>query len=160
MDNYNYGDSMSSGLLAGIGVVGMLIYLAIIVLTVAGLWKMFEKAGKPGWAAIIPIYNVIIMLEIVGKPLWWIIGLFIPCVNVVVLIWVTNLLMKSFGKDTVYTVLVILFPFIIYPMIGFGSDQYQGPSAAEARGQNSFNQFKNYKNPFDEENEPPKDPTV
>lgn len=159
MENYDYSESVSSGLLAGVGIVGGIVYLAIIVLMIAGLWKMFEKAGKPGWAAIIPIYNVIIMLEIVGKPLWWIIGFLIPCVNLIVLVWVTNLLMKSFGKDTVYTVLAILFPFIIYPMIGFGSDRYLGPTAAEAQGGNSFDQFKNYKNPFDQD-DTPKDPTA
>jgi len=169
----NYGESMGSGFLAGVGIVGGIIYLAIIVLMIAGLWKMFEKAGKPGWAAIIPIYNMIVMLEIVGKPLWWIIGLFVPCINIVVLVWVTNLLMKSFGKDTVYTILALFFPFIIYPMLGFGDARYIGPTAAEARGQDSFNQFREYKNPFDNKgsnstdgnssntpNDTPTDPTV
>lgn len=158
METYNYDESMGSGFLAGIGIGGTLIGLAIAVLAIAGLWKMFEKAGKPGWAAIIPIYNVIIMLEIVGKPLWWVIGIFIPCINIVVIVWVTNLLMKSFGKDVIYTVLALIFPYIIYPMIGFGSDRYMGPTAAEAQGGDSFNQFKNYKNPFDG-NDKPKDPT-
>ncbi|MEA2043640.1 MAG: DUF5684 domain-containing protein, partial [Bacteroidota bacterium] len=51
--------------------VGVIIYLAIIVLMIASLWKIFEKAGKPGWASIIPIYNLIVLLEIVGKPVWW-----------------------------------------------------------------------------------------
>ncbi|MBA4031751.1 MAG: signal peptidase I, partial [Planctomyces sp.] len=50
----------------------LLIQLAVVVLIVAGLWKMFAKAGKPGWAAIVPIYNMIVMLEIIGRPLWWI----------------------------------------------------------------------------------------
>jgi len=108
------------------------------------------------------------MLEIVGKPLWWIIGFLIPCINIVVVVWVTNLLMKSFGKDTVYTVLALFFPFVIYPMVGFGSDRYIGPTAAEARGGDSFDQFKQYKNPFDNNNnnnsnnpnDTPSDPTA
>lgn len=158
METYNYDESMGSGLLAGIGIGGTLISLAATILTIAGLWKMFEKAGKPGWAAIIPVYNFIILLEIVGKPLWWIIGILIPCVNFVVIIWVLNLLMKSFGKDSIYTVLAIFFSFIIFPMIGFGSDRYIGPTAAEAQGRDSFDQFKNYKNPFDN-NDKPRDPT-
>jgi len=159
MDNYDYQESIGSGLLAGIGIVGGIICLAINILAIVGLWKMFEKAGKPGWAAIIPVYNAILILEIVGKPLWWIFGLLVPCLNIVIGIWVLNLFMKSFGKDVVYTILAIPFPFIILPMIGFGSDRYIGPTAAEAQGGNPFDQFKNYKNPFDQD-DTPKDPTA
>lgn len=159
MNNYDYNDSMSSGLFAAMGIGTTLVSLALSILAIAGLWKMFEKAGKPGWAAIIPVYNIIVILEIVGKPIWWIFGFLIPCVNFVVIIWVLNLLMKSFGRDSIYTVLAFFFSFIIFPMIGFGSDRYLGPSAAEARGGNSFDQFKNYKNPFDDPNAP-KDPTA
>ena len=62
----------------------MLIYFAVVLLIIVGLWKMFTKAGKPGWASIIPIYNLIVLIEITGKPLWWIVLLFIPFVNFVV----------------------------------------------------------------------------
>ena len=61
----------------GIGAVGMIIYFAVVILVIASFWKVFTKAGKPGWAAIIPIYNIIVLLEIVGKPIWWIILFFI-----------------------------------------------------------------------------------
>lgn len=154
MENYDYEDSLSSGLFAGVGLIGCLIYLAILVLTVAGLWKMFEKAGKPGWAAIVPIYNIVVIIEIIGKPLWWILLWLIPCVNIVIGIWGMNLLMKSFGKDSLYTVLALFFPFIIFPVIGFGNDPYLGPSAAEAQGEKSFNQFRNAKDPFDDKADP------
>ncbi|RNL90647.1 signal peptidase I [Sinomicrobium pectinilyticum] len=117
---------------AGIGLLSMLLYLAIIVLAIAGMWKVFEKAGKPGWAAIVPIYNLIVLIEIVGKPTWWVVLLIIPCVNYIALIWLTNLLSKSFGKSEGFTVGLILLPFVFYPVLGFGDAEYEGPSAAEA----------------------------
>ena len=144
MDNYGNYDAVGGGFFAGAGVVTMLFYLAIIVLYIAGLWKMFEKAGKPGWAAIIPIYNMIIIAEIVGKPIWWgVVAALVPCVNIVFSIWLMNLLMKSFGKEVpLWTILTIFFGFVTIPVIGFGSDKYIGPTAAEARGGDSFGDLK------------------
>ncbi|MGM9476786.1 DUF5684 domain-containing protein [Pedobacter sp. GSP4] len=139
----------SSGIAAGIGVVGGIIYLAIIVIFIAGMWKVFEKAGKPGWAAIIPIYNLIILLEIVGKPMIWILWLIIPCVNIVFAIWLYNLVSKSFGKSEGFTIGLVIFPFIFWPILGFGSATYLGPSAAEAQnGGFGNNPFNNPNNPF------------
>ena len=66
------------------------IYFAVIILVIASIWKIFTKAGKPGWASIVPIYNTIVLLEIVGKPTWWIILLLIPFVNIIVLLIVIN----------------------------------------------------------------------
>lgn len=117
---------------AGIGLIFILLYLALIVLAIAGMWKTFEKAGKPGWAAIVPIYNIVILVEIVGKPMWWIALLFVPCVNFVASVWLTNLLSKSFGKSEGFTIGLLLLPFVFYPMLGFGDAKYEGPSAAEA----------------------------
>jgi hypothetical protein len=165
----------SSGAFAAIGVVGSIFYLAIIVLMIAGMWKIFEKAGKPGWAAIIPIYNLIILLEIVGKPTIWILWLLIPCVNFVFAIWLYNLVSKSFGKSEGYTVGLILLPFVFWPLLGFGPDKYLGPSAAEANGfggnqggfgnqnfgQGGFGQnnpFNDVNNPFKKDDNTP--PTV
>lgn len=123
---------MEDGIAALAGGVFSLLYLAIIVVLIAAQWKIFTKAGKPGWACIIPIYSTIVLLEIVGKPLWWILLLLIPIVNIVILIMVTNLLAKSFGKDVGFTIGLILLPFIFYPILGFGSATYQGPAGGEA----------------------------
>ena len=82
---------------AGAGVI-MIVYLAVIIVAIVGLWKVFEKAGKPGWGAIIPIYNIILLLEIVGKPIWWIVLFLIPCVNIVASLLVFLDLAKCFGK--------------------------------------------------------------
>jgi hypothetical protein len=103
----------------------------LIVLYIAGLWKVFTKAGKPGWAAIVPIYNIWVLLEIVGRPGWWLILYFIPFVNVVVQILVTLELAKSYGRGIGYAIGLLLLPFIFYLMLGFGEDQYQGPAAGK-----------------------------
>jgi hypothetical protein len=118
---------------AGMGMGLMLIYLAVIVLILAAMWKVFTKAGKAGWAAIIPIYNTIVLLEIVGRPIWWIALLFIPFVNIVVAVIVMNDLAKSFGKTVGWTVGLLLLPFVFYPMLAFGSAKYGGPSVAPAK---------------------------
>lgn len=96
--------------------------VAIIILI--AMWKIYTKAGKPGWAAIIPIYNTIVMLQIVKRPIWWILLLLIPIVNIVILIIVHYELAKSFGKGVGFTILIILLPFIAYPILGFGKPQY------------------------------------
>ena len=147
----DYSSDYSSGgigILAGIGATFIIIYLAIAIVAIAGMWKTFEKAGKPGWAAIIPIYNIYIMIEIVGKPTIWLLWCIIPCVNIVFSIWLINLMSKSFGKEEGFTVGLVLLGFIFWPILGFGSAKYIGPSAAEAQ-QGGFgnNQFGNPNNP-------------
>ncbi len=121
---------MDSDTAAGVGLFTLLVYLAPLIVTVAGVWKTFEKAGKPGWAAIVPIYNIIIMLEIVGKPTWWVVLIFVPLVNLVILIILYHQMSLSFGRGVGMTVLLILLPFVGWPMLGFGDAQYQGPAGA------------------------------
>lgn len=104
------------------------IWLAVVVLMIAANWKIYEKANKPGWASIIPFYNIIILLEIVGKPIWWLFLFFIPGVNLIFAIWTTNLLSKSFGKDEGFTVGLLLLGIVFYPILGFGDAKYQGPA--------------------------------
>lgn len=106
----------------------IIVWLAIIVFIIAAQWKIFEKAGQPGWACIIPIYNIYIMLKIVGKPGWWLLLFLIPFVNFVFLIWTINLISKSFGKDVGFTVGLILLGIVFWPILGFGSAAYQGPA--------------------------------
>ncbi|HET6990294.1 MAG TPA: DUF5684 domain-containing protein [Bacteroidia bacterium] len=105
------------------GIVGLFMIIC--------LWKIFVKAGQPGWACIVPIYNTLIELRIVGKPWWWLLLLLIPFVNLVFAIWMTNLLSKSFGKSEGFTVGLLLLPVIFYPILAFGSAKYIGPAGAE-----------------------------
>ena len=112
------------GAAAGGGLMGI-IQLAVIVLIIVSMWKIFAKAGKPGWAAIVPIYNIVVMLQIARKPGWWVLLMFIPIVNLVVGIMAMIALGKNFGKGTGFVVGMILLPFIFYPMLAFGDAQYQ-----------------------------------
>jgi hypothetical protein len=107
----------------------MLLQLAVFILLIVSLWKVFEKAGKPGWAAIIPIYNVIVLLEIVGRPVWWILLLLIPCVNIIVLVLVQIDIAKSFGKDVAFGIGLALLGFIFLPILAFSDARYIGPAA-------------------------------
>ena len=95
-----------------------LVMLALVVASIFGLWKLFEKAGKPGWYVLIPILNVITMLELVGKPWWWFFGFIIPLVNIAVSIYVMVLFLKCFGKEDVTSlVLTMIFPYNFLPVM-------------------------------------------
>ncbi|HEY4621368.1 MAG TPA: DUF5684 domain-containing protein [Gaiellaceae bacterium] len=106
-----------------------IIYLAIAVLVIAGWWKVFTKAGEEGWKAIIPIYNFIVLLKIVGREWWWVLLALIPIVGLVIWIIVSLDLAKSFGRGGGFAVGLILLPFIFAPILGFGSDTYRGPAS-------------------------------
>ncbi|MDZ4822654.1 MAG: DUF5684 domain-containing protein [Flavobacteriales bacterium] len=112
----------------------IIIWLAVLVLYVAAWWKIFEKAGQPGWAAIIPIYNYYIITRIIGKPGWWVVMMFLPLANIIFLIWALNLLSKSFGKDEAFTVGLVLLGIVFVPILGFGEAQYVGQSARPSIG--------------------------
>ena len=101
--------------------------LAIAAFIITAMWKVFVKAGQPGWAAIIPIYNIYIMTKIGGKPGWWVLMCFIPFVNYIFVIWLYNMISKSFGKDEGFTVGLVLLGIVFWPILGFGSAKYQGP---------------------------------
>lgn len=106
-----------------------IVYLVVLFAMIAGLWKMFEKAGKPGWAAVIPIYNLIVLLQIINKPLWWILLCFIPFVNFIVFIIMSMQVAVCFGKSKGWGIgLLFLLPFIGYPILGFGDATYRTPS--------------------------------
>lgn len=118
--------------MAAIGAIGGLIYVGIIVLMIASQWKIYEKAGQPGWACLVPIYNIIVLLRIVGKPWWWLLLMLVPFANIVILVWMTNLLSKSFGKTEGFTIGLLFLGIIFYPILGFGDAKYQGPLATQS----------------------------
>jgi hypothetical protein len=105
-------------------IVGLLIALLVIV----AMWKVFTKAGQPGWASIIPIYNLYIWCKIVGRPWWWILLMLIPFVNFIVAIILCIDLAKSFGKGVGFGLGIAFLGIIFLPILGFGSAQYQGPA--------------------------------
>jgi len=101
-----------------------LVFLLVFVIVAAGMWKMFEKAGEPGWAALVPIYNLVVLVKIAGKEVWWVVLMLVPCVNFVAAVMVCIDIARKFGKDTVYGVGLAFLPFIFFPMLGFGAAQY------------------------------------
>ena len=112
--------------------ISWIIYLAVYVLIVAGWWMMFMKAGEAGWKAIIPIWNILIVLKIIGREWWWLILYLIPIVNIVIWIIIALDLAKSYGRGTGFGIGMIFLPFIFAPILGFGSDTYKGPAAKAA----------------------------
>ncbi|HEX3074774.1 MAG TPA: DUF5684 domain-containing protein [Ignavibacteriales bacterium] len=140
----DYTSTETTGFFAMLGVMSI-VYIALLVVVAIGLWKVFVKAGKPGWAAIIPFYNVYVLVEIVGRPIMFfymfIGGALLSLIPLLGLIFTLGLLVlwfilildtaKSFGKDIGYAVGLFLLPFIFIPMLGFGSSRYLGPAAAQ-----------------------------
>lgn len=103
-----------------------LIQFAIVILTLAGMWKVYTKAGRKGWESIIPIYNLYVLTKIVKKPAYWTILMLIPFIGIIWNIWAYNLLAKNFGKGEGTTLGLIFLPFIFFPMLGFGEAEYLG----------------------------------
>lgn len=102
----------------------VLIYIGIIVLMITSVWKVFTKANQPGWAAIVPIYNIIIMLEVAKKPTWWVAMYFIPIANFIFMIMTLNGISKNFGKDEGFTVGMVFLGIVFWPILAFGNAQY------------------------------------
>ena len=123
----------------------IVIMLAFAVFMIAAMWRIFEKAGQEGWKCIIPFYNFYILLQIVGKPGWWLAMLFIPIVNYVYIIWTYNMLSKSFGKEESFTVGLVLLGIIFFPILGFGGATYLGPYGNKAAF--DANQLKDFGKP-------------
>ena len=106
------------------------IYIVSVIVMIVAQWKLFSKAGKPGWASLVPVYNTVVMLEIVGRPTWWILLLLFPCTAPIILVIMAVDLAKSFGKGGGFAVGLILLGIVFFPILAFGSAQYEGPSAA------------------------------
>ena len=129
---YDYSTSTSydasSGLSAGVGLILVLVIFALVIFMLVAMWKVFTKAGKPGWAALVPIYNSYILCEIAGRPGWWTLLTLIPYVNYVIFLLIAIDVAKAFGKSTAFGVVGLwLFGPVGYAMLGFGGATYQGP---------------------------------
>ncbi len=121
---------MSESLFIGMAII-FIIIIALIILIIISIVIIFTKAGKPGWAVIIPIYNIIVLLEVSGKPWWWIFLFLlsiIPSVgqitDIILTIMICNGLSKSFGKDEVFTAGLVILPFIFFPILAFSNAQH------------------------------------
>ena len=119
---------MDEGTGMGLGIIGMVVYLAFIVFLVVSIWKVFAKAGEPGWAVLIPIYNAYVYLKIAGKPWWWLLLFLIPLVNLIIMIIATLAFAKAFGKGVGFAIGMIFLGFIFYPILAFGDATYTKPA--------------------------------
>jgi hypothetical protein len=113
----------------GSAAVLIVVYVAFVVFYLASFWRVYTKAGQPGWAAVIPIYNFIILMKIIGRPWWWILLFLVPIVNIVVLFIVYIDLAKSFGRSTGFGVGLTLLGIIFLPILAWGPATYRGPAA-------------------------------
>jgi len=119
----------SGACMGGANVIPMIISLAVAILMIVAMWKVFVKAGRPGWAVIIPIFNTYVFLKIAGKPGWWLIWFFIPLLNLIIGIIATVAFAQKFGKGAGFAVGLILLPVIFIPILAFGAAQYAGEGA-------------------------------
>ena len=113
-----------------VSVIFGILVIAVCVAMIAGMWKVFVKAGQPGWGCLVPIYNVILLLGMAGKPTWWIVLFLIPIVSLVAAVLVSIEIAKKFGQGTGYGLGLAFLPMFFYPMLGFGSAQFQGAKPA------------------------------
>lgn len=114
------------------GPVFWICWFAVTILVIAALWKVFTKAGQPGWASIIPIYNIYVWCKIIGRPGWWVLLMLIPFVNFIIMIILSIDLAKSFGKGTGFGLGIAFLGIIFLPILGFGSAQYEGPATGQS----------------------------
>ncbi len=104
-----------------------IIALVIAVFYVACEWIIFSKANQPGWAAIIPILNIIIFLHVIGRSGWWILIFLVPVVNIIFGLIFIHELSKAFGHGIGFTLGLIFLGFIFIPILAFGGSKYVGP---------------------------------
>ena len=98
--------------------------LTLVGVFCAGIWRVYAKAGLPGWGGLIPVYNLVLWMRLGGKPGWWAIWLFVPFLNLVIYTIVTFEVAKNFGKGVAYTLGLLLVPPVFYATLGLGSAQY------------------------------------
>lgn len=121
--------TINTGAFLAVFIPVLIIAWAFAIVGIIAMWKIFTKAGQPGWAAIVPFYGTYVLLKTVGRPGWWLALCFVPIANIVIAILVMIDLAKAFGKDGGFAALLILLPFIGLPMLAFGNAVYQGPLA-------------------------------
>jgi hypothetical protein len=115
----------------GMSIGTIIVMLVLCAFFIVCWWKVFTKAGQPGWASIIPFYNIVVMLQIARKPLWWLVMFLIPIVNFVFLILFYVEFAKAFGKGTGFALGLIFLGPIFLPILAFGSAQYVYGSAGQ-----------------------------
>ena len=120
--------AQSAAALGGMFMVLGVAFLAIFALMAVSVWKIYEKAGQPGWAALVPFYNVVVWLQLVGKPVWYLALMFVPLANLYVAFGLPFWMSRCFGKSTGFAMGLIFLPFVFYPMLALDESRYLGPN--------------------------------
>jgi len=97
---------------------------AVLILSISGMWKVFEKSNLPGWGTLIPIYNIILLLRVAKISPMFFIFLMIPIINIFALFLIYFVIAERFGKNTIFGIGLIFFGFVFYPILGFGKAKY------------------------------------
>ncbi len=110
------------GMLLCIGIFWVM-YFLVLLISLIGAWKVFTKAGQPGWAVLIPFYNTyVLVIEIAKKDMtWFLLSIFVPFAVIIPLMDAA----EKFGKDRMYGLGLAFLPFIFWPMLGFGDAEYR-----------------------------------
>jgi hypothetical protein len=120
--------SRTSGELGGPEIIVVVLVIGLLIFMIAAQWKLFEKAGQPGWAAIVPIYNLYIMCKMIDKSGWWVLMMCLPYIGIIFSIifevsWCGRI-SKDFGRGTGTAIGLFFLPFIFVPILAFGSAKY------------------------------------
>ena len=116
-----------------------LVFVVVGIVTLIGMWKTFDKAGQPGWAVLIPIYNIIVLLRIAGLPWYWVFAPFVAIIPIlgwiaylVWIVWVHHRISTRFGQGVGFTIGLTLLSPIFWLILGFGDSKYLGEQPAQA----------------------------
>lgn len=148
-DSEPYGYVTNNYSLGTISIISLVISCVFLLFIIISTWKLFKKAGKPGWASIVPIYNLVVLIQIAGLPLWYLVLMIIPIANIYALFKICIEIAHKFGKGTGFGVLSVLFPFICVPVLAFGKSTYNNGNTNQVVNPNdgvNANQFQNMVN--------------
>lgn len=145
--SYDYGSTSATagGILAGFGFM-YIIMLAVSVFSIISTWKLFKKAGKKGWASIVPIYNTIVLIEIAELPMWYIALFFVPIANIYAMFKIYIEIAHKFGKSTGFGVGMVFLNVIFIPMLAFGKAEYKGGNGVPANNNVNSGSQRNMQN--------------
>lgn len=127
------GQPVDCGPLMAIIIPLWFVLFGLLILMIASMWRIYTKAGEPGWVSVIPVYNAVKLLEIEGLPLWWVILMFVPLVNLVMYVVLQYSLARVFNKGTGFALGLVFLPVIFTPILAFGAATYTNPQPGVAR---------------------------
>ena len=126
MQNLTTTQTLTTAEVTGMSTTSLIISLVICVFMLVAIWKIFIKAGRPGWAAIIPIYDVYTLIKVAGLEWWYLLLLLVPLANIYAIFKIYIELAHNFGKSTGFGVLSVFFSLICLPILAFGDAKYEG----------------------------------